>query len=120
MPNGYTRASDAWVSGLLIGLTDPGFPASHTLPDGNSVWQALTQCLGGQGNLEDLALVSNAINGPKAIWFQGATPSYREPGQTSNRQARQLIRSVSLSDHSSEVSFVHFCTQDTNTVWFVH
>lgn len=119
MPNGYTQATDAWVSGFLIGITAPGFPAPHVMPNGIIPWVALTQCLGGQGALENLALVSNAINKPKATWFQLGTPSYRDIGRTSNQRARQLIRNVSLSDHSSEVSLVHFCAQDANTVWFV-
>ena len=100
-PNGYGAASDAWVSGVLIGIQGPNYPPAHNIGNGGSVFFEMSRCLGGRGNEGDLALLANAINKRKGQFFRGDAVDYQDNtgGMTGETIAKNNIRAVSILTH---------------------
>ena len=97
-PDGYSAASDEWVSGVLLGIPAPNYPPPFDAGKGRELFFHVSRCLGGRGNEGDLALLTNAINKRKGQFFRGDAVDYQDNtgGMTGETIAKNNIRAVSL------------------------
>lgn len=95
LPAGYTAASRAWVSEVLISFPDAqGNTHAHAAPGWveSCLFFQMTHGTGGNHNKAGLALAYGKMNSRKETLFEGGTPDSR-PRQ-SNLKSRQEHRDV--------------------------
>ena len=110
MPNGYTTASRAWVSEVLLGFDNGGNSRTQMLNVGilffdnprMNLWTAMVQGLGSVTNRNGLALLQEVINGKKNVFFGGGTPDTVDANlRGGDLGSRRLHRNVSSAATSS-------------------
>ena len=96
-PSGYSKATEEWISGRLLGTVKYSGTFPPLAVDGaGSLWFALTRCLGGSGSGENrLALVDSRINGRKKSFFVLEAISATHPSTANDKYARIWQRNVS-------------------------
>ena len=98
MPGNYKKGSEDWVTNFVIGFGN----THYTDANGLSLWEALTQSLGGDrsGN-RNLALVEKGINGYKGTFFALSMP------RTGINPASKIRTKIDFIGVSTDYPFVH-------------